>query len=262
MPLSDIEILRKASGQPIVTLYGKAKQKAAELGVCRVHISISHIKQCARGTGDSGRRTTMITVLKKKDMQALDSHMIKNHGHTVAYTHGECGLRHNVGHSRKVQHRYKKSLPCAGMGNNGGDGFAAARQLEAKGYNVGVYLIGKKDRLKGDASDNAAFFGSRITEITDESDANAHFTGLNGCVVIDAIFGIGLSRDVSGLYAHVIDTLNQSGAVIIGCDIPSGIDADTGAVLGTAIRARRKRSRSSAPNRGISCIPAARIRAS
>ena len=57
--------------------------------------------------------------------------------------------------------------------------------------------------------------------------------------VIDAIFGIGLSREVTGLFAYVIDLLNASNADIIACDIPSGIDSDTGTVLGTAIRARQ-----------------------
>jgi NAD(P)H-hydrate epimerase len=128
-------------------------------------------------------------------------------------------------------------VALCGPGNNGGDGFAAARQLAAKGYTVTVLLVGRPDALKGDAAINAAYFGENITWIQSETDISVHLANLRGCVLIDALFGVGLSREVTGLHAAVIEAVNQSGAYVVAVDIASGVDADTGAVLGCAIRA-------------------------
>ena len=178
----------------------------------------------------------MIPVVRKKQMQSLDSYMVEQlripsrvlmenaaFGITSAVTE-RCGI------SAKV-------LVLCGMGNNGGDGFAAARQLEAKGCQVRVCLVGKVGALEGDAASNAAFFGQRIFEIVSEETAAALLSDLSEHVVIDALFGVGLKREVTGLYKTVIDLLNDSSAYIIACDIASGIDADTGHVLGCAVRA-------------------------
>ncbi len=179
----------------------------------------------------------MIDVVTKQTMQAMDQHMIEQMRIPSAILMENAAF----GITCAVCAAYPQGthiVAVCGTGNNGGDGFAAARQLRAKGYSVSVCLAGTVDALRGDAAANAAYFGDDILEITDESSALAHLSGLSDCVIIDAIFGIGLSRDVAGLYALVIDLLNTSGADIIACDIPSGIDADTGAVLGTAIRAK------------------------
>ncbi|MGI5850127.1 MAG: NAD(P)H-hydrate dehydratase [Christensenellales bacterium] len=178
----------------------------------------------------------MIPVVYKKAMQELDAHMIDN------LLIPSCILMENAafGITSAISAKFSKNtkiVAVCGTGNNGGDGFAAARQLSAKGYDVCVCLVGSKNSLTGDAAANAAFFGERIIEINDEYDARLHFENLCGCVVIDAIFGIGLSRQVTGLYAFVMTLLNSSGAYIIACDIPSGIHSDSGAVLGTAVRA-------------------------
>lgn len=177
----------------------------------------------------------MIPVISKQTMRALDAHMIQNE-HIPSLL-----LMENAafGITTAIAGRFDtdtRIVAVCGAGNNGGDGFAAARQLRAKGYNISPYLIGKRENLKGDAAVNAAFFDD-ITEIADETQAKAHFADLCGCVVIDAIFGIGLSRNVEGLFAAVIDLINNSGAYIVGCDIPSGIDSNSGQVLGTAVRA-------------------------
>lgn len=178
----------------------------------------------------------MIDVVKKETMRAMDAHMIG-----TMHIPGRVLMENAAfGVTSAVCDRFTpdtRIIAVCGTGNNGGDGFAAARQLCAKGFDVTVCLIGSKAALKGDAAANAAYFAGSITEITSEAAAAAHLGRLNGCVVIDAIFGIGLSRDVTDLHAAVIDMLGDSGAHIIACDIPSGIDADTGAVLGTAIRA-------------------------
>ena len=178
----------------------------------------------------------MIPVVFKQTMQAIDAYMI-NRMHIPSRV-----LMENAafGITSVISEKFEKStriIAVCGTGNNGGDGLAAARQLIAKGYAADIFLIGHTQQLTGDAADNAAFFGGRIIEIDDASALPAHFENLAGCVVIDAIFGIGLSRPIDGLYADVIGHLNKSGAYIVACDIPSGICADSGKVLGTAIRA-------------------------
>jgi len=178
----------------------------------------------------------MIPVITKEKMRALDAHMIEEmHIPSIV-------LMENAAHgiTSVICEKFSadtRIVALCGAGNNGGDGFAAARQLMAKGYDVSVFLVGKRANLKGDAAANAAFFGGDIAEIEDEAQAAAHFTSLSGCVVIDALFGTGLARNVEGLFAAVIELLNSSGAYVVGCDIPSGIDANTGQVLGTAVRA-------------------------
>ncbi len=178
----------------------------------------------------------MIPVLRKKDMQALDKFMIEQRKipSLVLMENAAFGITSVISERFGTQ---TKIVAVCGAGNNGGDGFVAARQLEAKGYSVTVCLIGKSEALKGDAAVNAAFFGRRTIEIEDEDTAGTYLSGLAGSVVIDAVFGVGLSRDVTGLHATVINLINQSGAYVVACDIASGIDADTGAIRGIAVNA-------------------------
>lgn len=120
----------------------------------------------------------------------------------------------------------------AGPGNNGGDGFVAARLLAGRGYAVRVVLVGEADRLKGDA--RAAF--ERWHGSVEEASPDA----LGDCdVVIDALFGAGLDRAVEGLPRAMIDAMNARGARVVAVDLPSGINGASGAVMGAAVRARQ-----------------------
>jgi len=184
----------------------------------------------------SRKEADMIPVLFKQQMRELDAHM-SNVLHIPPLL-----LMENAafGLTTAIFDRFgaeKKIIALCGTGNNGGDGFAAARQLAAKGCDVKALLVGETKDLHGDAAVNAAYFGSHIIQITDEASAKTQFADIINCVVIDALFGIGLARDIGGLYATVISLLNQSGAYVVACDIASGIDADTGAVRGIAVRA-------------------------
>jgi len=123
-------------------------------------------------------------------------------------------------------------VTVVGFGNNGGDGFVAARLLAERGYQVTVALAGDRGRLKGDARTAAA----RWTGTT----VNAAPEMLGGCdVVIDALFGAGLDRDVEGLPRAMIEAMNACGAPVIAVDLPSGINGSNGAVMGAAVRATR-----------------------
>lgn len=118
----------------------------------------------------------------------------------------------------------------AGPGNNGGDGYVAARHLAARGYRVEVLLVGEASRLKGDAAQAAAQWKGPV--------APAEARRLEGVqVVIDALFGAGLDRPVEGTARALIEAINAQPAPVVAVDLPSGVNGTSGAVMGTAVEA-------------------------
>ena len=130
-------------------------------------------------------------------------------------------------------------LPIAvvcGAGNNGGDGYVCAAALHLAGMDVTVWGINRKaledDSLAGAAALSFERMGGVIHSLTEDTDAIAPCA-----LLIDAVFGTGLTRPVTGVYAHAIGLINRSDVQVLSCDVPSGIDADTGRVMGDAVRA-------------------------
>ena len=125
----------------------------------------------------------------------------------------------------------KKILIACGTGNNGGDGFAIARFMMQKGYDTHVCLVGAMDKLSVDAKHQLEMYqaisGKFVT-----APAYHEYT-----VIVDAIFGIGCNRDITGIAAEVIDSINETNAQVIAVDVPSGISSDTGKVCGVAVKA-------------------------
>jgi hydroxyethylthiazole kinase-like uncharacterized protein yjeF len=118
----------------------------------------------------------------------------------------------------------------AGPGNNGGDGFVAARLLAVRGYNVKVLLVGEASALKGDAAHAAKKWSGATTP--------AEPRGLNSAdVIVDALFGAGLDRPVDGPARAMIEAMNVQAAPVIAVDLPSGINGTSGAVMGAAVNA-------------------------
>jgi NAD(P)H-hydrate epimerase len=130
--------------------------------------------------------------------------------------------------------RFRRALVLAGPGNNGGDGFIVARELAALGWQVHVAAARPIDGYAGDAARAASLWGGKPAQL--EPGALAHLDD-GDTLVIDAIFGIGLARPVEGEVKAVIHALHGRPCPIVAVDVPSGIDADTGAVLGAAPRA-------------------------
>ncbi|GJD77520.1 NAD(P)H-hydrate dehydratase [Methylobacterium gregans] len=126
-------------------------------------------------------------------------------------------------------------LVLCGPGNNGGDGFVAARLLAEGGYAVALVLLGERAALKGDAAEaSAAWTGTVTGAVT----AGAPET-LPPCdLVIDALFGAGLARDLDGAARALVERVNAAGVPVLAVDVPSGLDGDTGTVRGVAVRAR------------------------
>jgi hydroxyethylthiazole kinase-like uncharacterized protein yjeF len=116
----------------------------------------------------------------------------------------------------------------AGPGNNGGDGFVAARHLAAAGMRVRVCLIGASDRLKGDAAWAAAGWKGDVATSSDVSGA---------AVIVDALFGAGLDRPITGAALAALEAMNNAGCPVVAVDLASGINGTTGAVMGAAVKA-------------------------
>ncbi len=133
------------------------------------------------------------------------------------------------------------ALLC-GTGNNGGDGLVVARQLAVRGALPIVYLTGDPQWLSPDARTNLEAWrgvGGQVREVA-PSGSLAELAEAVGeaDVVVDAIFGTGLDRPIEGLLVEVIQLVNRATAPCFAIDLPSGLDADTGATLGAAIEAR------------------------
>jgi hydroxyethylthiazole kinase-like uncharacterized protein yjeF len=120
-------------------------------------------------------------------------------------------------------------LAC-GPGNNGGDGFVAARILAERGYPVRISLLGSREALTGDAAKAAGKWDGDVPAISASSFREAD-------VIVDALFGAGLSRDLEGKAKAAIEQVAASGLPVVSVDLPSGIDGATGQVRGVAIRA-------------------------
>lgn len=131
-----------------------------------------------------------------------------------------------------VHERYPQGqvLILCGPGNNGGDGFVAAKKLKDLGREVRVALFGERDGLKGDAAFFADLWNGPIQA--------ARADGLRGAkVIVDALLGAGLDRDIDGRLAELIVAMNGLRVPIVAVDVPSGIDGASGQVRGVAVKA-------------------------
>jgi len=132
-------------------------------------------------------------------------------------------------------------LVVCGVGNNGGDGFVVARQLRSVGRHVRVVALGASAELKGDAKQMADAWkgiGGQVRWIADPAELGHLQDELAvSHLVVDAIFGTGLSKPLGGVHLDAVRAINKSQVPCCSLDIPSGLDSDTGAVLGDAIRA-------------------------
>lgn len=165
-----------------------------------------------------------------KWMQRADAHTIEEIGipSVVLMEHAACKT---VEIMEREQIDCSHALIVCGSGNNGGDGFAVARLLKQKGNRVNAVFVGKETSLSPECRLQkriAENLGIPVTTV---------FPVQEYTVVIDAVFGVGLSREVRGAYAEVLEQMNGLGGRKVAVDIPSGICSATGKVLGCAFRA-------------------------
>src|SRR5262245_43847075 len=126
--------------------------------------------------------------------------------------------------------RPRRVIVVAGPGNNGGDGFVAARHLLAQGFGVRVCFAGDPKKLKGDAAWAAQRWSGAV-----EQASPAALTEVD--IVIDALFGAGLDRKVEGLPRAMIEAMRGQAAPVMAVDLPSGVNGTTGAIMGAAVKA-------------------------
>ncbi len=135
----------------------------------------------------------------------------------------------------------RNAVVVCGPGNNGGDGFVVARRLRAAGWPVLVFLAGSALKLKGDARLNHDAWlglGAGVSELSGHA-AMVEFEHALGAatVIVDALLGTGLDRDLGAELRALIERINGARALRVALDVPSGLDSNTGAVLGACVRA-------------------------
>lgn len=160
-------------------------------------------------------------IFRTAEIPEIDKYTVENEGISSAALM-ERAAEVFVGNLLKKFTVYRKFIVVAGIGNNGGDGFAIARLLKNDGADVCVFRIGDAAKMSADCALNYGWFqgcGGQIIEVTRQEDLA--FT--KGVLIIDAIFGSGLNRPVSGLAADAIQAINRSGNKVVAVDIPSGL---------------------------------------
>ncbi len=150
----------------------------------------------------------------------------------------------------------KKIAVVCGKGNNGGDGFVAARHLTNRNAAVQIFLLCNFDDVQGDAAINLSIaqrMGIPIRIVTDKEDLK---NLVSFDLIVDAIFGTGIKGNVSGLAKDAIKAINESNRPVLSIDIPSGIDADNGSICGLCVCATRTVT-FGLPKRGLYLFPGA-----
>ncbi|MBR1930951.1 MAG: NAD(P)H-hydrate epimerase, partial [Lachnospiraceae bacterium] len=125
----------------------------------------------------------------------------------------------------------KKVFILAGVGNNGGDGLALGRLLAESGYRVTIQVVGQEEK----ASEQWRIQRKIISHYPVTFSSKA--TGEEYNIIIDALFGVGLSRTVTGVYGEAIEALNAASGWKLALDMPSGVNADNGQICGCAVQA-------------------------
>lgn len=173
-----------------------------------------------------------------EEMRALDGKAISAYGITDELLMENAGLavaRVILEHMDTNEARF---VIVCGSGNNGGDGLVIARKLHSQGGLVQVVLAGDPSRFRGAAAVNYEIC-TQLGLPMERVDSVERFDDiiLSADVIVDALLGTGLSKDVSGIYAAMIDQIKSSGLPVVSVDIPSGVNGNTGQIMGTAVDA-------------------------
>ena len=167
-------------------------------------------------------------VLSCKNHRDLDKKTIKKFipGYTLMENAGKVIFKII---KKKFKKKKKIKILC-GPGNNGGDGFVAAKLLKENGYlNVDLFCLVSKRKLKGDAKLAAEKFGENFKSLS-------NFKISREDLVIDGLFGSGLKKNISGNLKKIIKKINLKKPYCISIDVPSGINGDTGEIQGVAVK--------------------------
>lgn len=169
-------------------------------------------------------------VLKNQEMQDVDRETIEQIGMPglVLMERASQRIAERLKQKAKKQDRI---LSVAGCGNNGGDALAAARILLEEGFSVDFIVAGDLEKASKDLKTQLAILNRLGYEQKNGIDYNDYDW------ILEGLFGVGLSREISGVYRETVEAINAGRAKVMSVDIPSGISGDTGKVLGCAVRA-------------------------
>lgn len=172
----------------------------------------------------------MKQIVDSRQMKELDRYTIEEMGISSIVLMERAALA--VVEELKNSFDLTRILVVCGSGNNGGDGIAVARILHVQGYSVDIFLAGKKESFTEETGIQWKIAGNYGNSLVNNPVLSEYTT------IVDAVFGIGLSREVTGTYEKLFENINKSNIPVLAVDIPSGIHGTTGQVMGTGIRAK------------------------
>ena len=172
------------------------------------------------------------------EMRNLDRAAIEEYGISQELLMENAGLAMGSVISKEFGIEGKKFVIFCGQGNNGGDGLVVARKLHSNGGKVKVIILGDPAKFKGAARKNYDIAARLSIEIHLLESAGKIDGDIANCdAIVDAILGTGIIRNIEAPHRNVIESINRSGKKVFSVDIPSGIQGDTGKILGTAVNA-------------------------
>ncbi len=178
-------------------------------------------------------KITTVDEMRELDLRAVSEYSIP-----------EPILMENAGHAafwvarRELGVADKSFVVLCGPGNNGGDGLVLARKLYSSGARVKSFVLGGPGGYRGGGKANLEML-ERTSSLVDTRPSLEviHRAIVDSDVVVDALLGTGLTGEVGGVYAKIIEDVNRNGRQVLSLDIPSGVDGSTGRVEGVAVRA-------------------------
>lgn len=182
----------------------------------------------------------MIPLFTREEMRALDRAAVDKFAVASLVLMENAGLGATSHLVRQYPGCLGRVLVIGGEGQNGGDGWVVARQLLARGVRPSCVLVGDPARVSGDARSNLdalRALGCEVRALGEAGIDALRADAADATLIVDGLFGTGLSRTVDGVHALAVQMMCEAPAPICALDLPSGIDANTGAVLGVAIRA-------------------------
>ncbi len=183
----------------------------------------------------------LVSAAQMRDLDRATIEDFGTPGEVLMERAGEGACAMLLGEFSHLESAGAPAIVVAGKGNNGGDGFVIARLLLERGIATKVILLARRSQVRGDALLNLRRYeevGGSIVEVETAAALGRMVPDLGeAACVVDALLGTGLSSEVRGLYADAIAAINSCGAPVFAVDIPSGLDADSGRPLGTAVQA-------------------------
>lgn len=179
-----------------------------------------------------------MSVSRVEEMRKMDRRAIDEYGIVETLLMENAGNASFSAFFRETFGIGKRVAVVCGSGNNGGDGLVVARKFNSMGYEVKVFLCNPPEKFKGTALMNFEIvkkLGISVEYIENTESFSEEIRNYE--IIVDAVFGTGLSREVSGKFREVIEAINRGKGYVCSVDIPSGVNGDTGIVMGVAVKA-------------------------